>query len=71
MTPEDTRVLIKGAGDLGSGAAARLWRCGFAVVMTEIPQPTVIRRTVAFAEAVYTGRMVVEALERGLRRYGW
>jgi xanthine dehydrogenase accessory factor len=57
------RVVIKGAGDLGTGVAARLWRCGFAVVMTEMPEPTVIRRTVAFAEAVYTGRTAVEGIE--------
>lgn len=57
-----SRVLIKGAGDLGTGVAARLWRCGFEVVMTEIPQPTVIRRTVSFAEAVYAGETVVEGI---------
>ena len=63
MTPEGTRVVIKGAGDLGTGVAVRLRRCGFAVVMTEIPEPTSIRRTVAFAEAVYAGRAVVEGIE--------
>ncbi len=63
MTPEGTRVVIKGAGDLGTGVAARLWRCGFAVVMTETPEPTSIRRTVAFAEAVFAGRAVVEGIE--------
>jgi xanthine dehydrogenase accessory factor len=60
---ETARVLIKGAGDLGTGVAIRLHRCGFPVIMTEIPEPTVIRRTVAFGEAVYTGRMVVEGVE--------
>jgi len=63
VTPEGTRVVIKGAGDLGTGVAARLWRCGFAVVMTETPEPTSIRRTVAFAEAVYAGRAAVEGIE--------
>lgn len=63
MTFEDTWVVIKGAGDLGSGVAARLRRCGFGVIMTEIPQPTVIRRTVAFAEAVYAGVWAVEEIE--------
>lgn len=55
-------VLIKGAGDLASGVAHRLIRCGFQVVMTEIDQPTVIRRTVAFAEAIYQGCVTVEGI---------
>ncbi len=56
-------ALVKGAGDLATGVALRLLRSGFAVVLTEIPQPTVVRRTVAFAEAVYEGRTVVEGVE--------
>jgi len=56
-------VIIKGAGDLATGIAHRLFRSGFSVVMTEITQPTVVRRTVAFAEAVFLGRMVVEEIE--------
>lgn len=57
------RALVKGAGDLATGVALRLWRAGFAVVMTEIPQPTVVRRTVAFAAAVFEGRTTVEGVE--------
>lgn len=53
-------IVVKGAGDLATGIAHRLYRSGFRVVTTELSQPTVIRRTVAFAEAVYTGKMVVE-----------
>jgi xanthine dehydrogenase accessory factor len=53
-------VLIKGAGDLASGVAARLHRCGFAVVMTELPEPLMVRRTVCFGEAVYEGETTVE-----------
>jgi len=56
-------VIIKGAGDLATGIAQRLFRSGFAVVMTELPQPLVIRRTVAFAEAVFSGRFIVEGVE--------
>lgn len=55
-------VIIKGAGDLATGIAHRLFRSGFAVVMTELPQPMVIRRTVAFAEAIFAGRVVVEGV---------
>jgi xanthine dehydrogenase accessory factor len=41
----------------------RLLRAGFDVVMTDVAAPTVVRRTVAFAEAVYEGRAVVEGVE--------
>ena len=33
------------------------------MVISELPQPTVIRHTVAFAEAVYQGRCTVEGVE--------
>ena len=59
---DHVRVLIKGAGDLATGVAARLWRSGFPVVMTELAQPLTIRRTVAFAEAVYAGEVKVEEI---------
>ena len=37
-------ALIRGAGDIASGAAMRLWRCGIDVVMTDLARPTAIRR---------------------------
>jgi xanthine dehydrogenase accessory factor len=55
--------VVKGAGDLATGVACRLHRVGFRVLMTEVARPTVIRRTVAFAEAVHEGRCEVEGLE--------
>lgn len=54
------KVLIKGAGDLATGIACRLHRSGFAVIMTELEQPTAVRRTVAFSRAVSEGKAVVE-----------
>lgn len=53
-------VLIRGAGDLASGIALRLFRSGFSVVMTDLPHPTSIRRTVAFSEAIVHGETTVE-----------
>ncbi len=53
-------VLIKGAGDLASGVALRLHRSGFDVVMTDIANPTSIRRTVCFSEAIRLGEAMVE-----------
>jgi len=55
-------VLIRGAGDLASGVAGRLHRCGFPVVMTELPQPLMVRRPVCFGEAVYAGDVHVEGI---------
>lgn len=55
-------VVIRGAGDLATGVAHRLWRSGFPVAMLEIARPTVIRRTVALAEAVYVGEAAVEGM---------
>ncbi|MDE3091839.1 MAG: xanthine dehydrogenase, partial [Chloroflexota bacterium] len=58
----DILVLLKGAGDLGTGVAWRLHKAGFPVVITELAQPLVVRRTVAFASAVYDGQIAVEGV---------
>lgn len=55
-------VLIRGGGDLASGVALRLHRAGMRVLITELPQPLVIRRLVSFAEAVYAGETPVEEI---------
>ncbi|WP_346355034.1 selenium-dependent molybdenum cofactor biosynthesis protein YqeB [Azotosporobacter soli] len=55
-------ILIKGAGDMASGIACRLFHSGFSVVMTDLAAPTVIRRTVSFAQAVFEGSMTVEGI---------
>lgn len=53
-------ALIRGAGDLASGIALRLYRSGIGVVMTDLERPMSIRRTVAFSDAVFHGTMTVE-----------
>ena len=53
-------VVIKGAGDLASGIALRLFHAGFEIIMTEIAAPLSVRRTVCFSQAVYEGRCRVE-----------
>ncbi len=55
-------VLIRGAGDIATGVALRLHRCGFSLILTELPRPTAVRRTVAFSEAVYHGSATVEGV---------
>lgn len=56
-------ILIKGAGDLATGVAHRLKKCGFNIVMTEISEPTTVRRTVAFSQAVYDKEVEVEGIK--------
>lgn len=53
-------TLIRGAGDIASGIALRLHRAGIRVVMTDLPQPTAIRRTVCFSQAIALGQCTVE-----------
>jgi xanthine dehydrogenase accessory factor len=55
-------ILIRGGGDLASGIAIRLFRCGLNIAITELHQPLAIRRTVSFAEAMYTGEMTIEGV---------
>lgn len=53
-------VLIRGAGDIASGIAIRLFRSGMRVVMTDVARPTAIRRTVSFSGAIIGGEQTVE-----------
>ena len=53
-------ILIRGGGDLATGVAIRLIRSGLRVVVTELAKPLAVRRTVSFAEAVYSGEITVE-----------
>jgi len=57
------RVVIKGAGDIATGIAVRLFRARFQVILTEVARPTAVRRTVSFAEAVWEGTATVEGVE--------
>jgi xanthine dehydrogenase accessory factor len=59
-------VLLRGGGDLASGVALRLYRAGIKVVITELPEPLAVRRTVSFSEAVYEGRHSVEGVNARL-----
>jgi xanthine dehydrogenase accessory factor len=62
------KVFIKGAGEQASATAHRLFRAGYRVLMTELARPTAIRRSVAFASAVYEGVVEVEGVRGVLCR---
>ena len=53
-------VVIRGAGDIATGIALRLWRAHMQIVMTDMEWPTAIRRTVCFSQAVIYGETTVE-----------
>ncbi len=55
-------VVIRGAGDIASGIALRLYRAGMQVVMCDLAVPTSIRRTVCFSEAIRLGETRVEGV---------
>lgn len=58
-----TRIVIKGAGEMASGVAVRLYRAGFRrIVMLETANPLAVRRAVSFCEAVHDGRQEVEGI---------
>ncbi|MFC2734760.1 MAG: molybdenum hydroxylase, partial [Oribacterium sp.] len=55
-------VYIRGAGDIASGIAVRLYRAGMELVMSDLAVPTAVRRSVAFSEAVRLGSATVEEI---------
>lgn len=59
----DTKVVIRGAGDVATGIGHRLHRCGFKVLHLDIEKPLVIRRTVAFTQALSDGEGEVEGVK--------
>ena len=59
-------IIIRGAGDLATAIAIRLHNSGFRVVCLEVAKPTVIRRTVSFAQAVFEGQACVEGVHARL-----
>lgn len=55
-------VVVRGAGDIASGTILRLHACGYRVLALETEHPTVIRRTISFAQAVFDGQTTVEGV---------
>ncbi|MGB9628449.1 MAG: selenium-dependent molybdenum cofactor biosynthesis protein YqeB [Thermodesulfobacteriota bacterium] len=56
-------ILIRGAGEMASGVAHRLYRSHFKLCMLEISKPLAVRREVSFCEAVYDGEKEVEGVK--------
>lgn len=63
MDIKDIKIVIKGAGEMASGIAHRLYMSNFKkILMTEIEKPISVRRFVAFSEAVYEKAWTVEGV---------
>ncbi len=56
-------IIVRGGGDLATGVILRLFRAGYYVLVLEIERPTVIRRTVSIAQALYSDTVVIEGLK--------
>ena len=64
-----TRIVIRGAGDIATGIAHRLYMAGFRnIIMLELPKPTTVRRTVSFSEAAFVGEYFVENVKAVLAK---
>ena len=61
-TADAPLAVVRGGGDLGTGAARRLWLAGLRVIVTERDAPWCVRRQTAFATAVTDGRIEVEGV---------
>ena len=56
-------IIVRGGGDIASGTIQKLYRSGFKVLVLEIEKPTTIRRNVAFSEAIYEGKVIIEHIK--------
>ncbi|MGL1931857.1 MAG: hypothetical protein OCC45_08865 [Desulfotalea sp.] len=60
---KDLVIVIKGTGEMASGIAWRLYRCGFRkIILLDTSAPVAVRRLVSFSEAIYDREMVVDGL---------
>lgn len=58
----DNVIIIRGGGDIASGIIQKLYRSGFKVLVLEVSNPTSIRRTVCYSEAIYEGTITIEGI---------
>ena len=60
---KDMSIVIKGAGEMASGIAHRLFQAGMTrICMIEIENPLCVRRTVSFCEALFEQQVEVEGV---------
>lgn len=60
--PSQTLVVCRGGGELATAAVRRLVLAGFPCVILEEAEPATVRRTVAFANAIYESACTIEGV---------
>ena len=61
---KDLIIAIKGAGEMATGTACRLFQSNFKnIFMMETPNPMAVRRQASFSEAVHDGKIIVEGVQ--------
>lgn len=60
--PPVSLVVIRGGNDIASAVAHRLFSTGYPVAILEVPQPLTVRRAMAYASAVYQGRITLDGV---------
>ena len=55
-------ILIRGGGDLASAVIHKLHQVGFRVLVSDLPAPSCVRRTVSFCNAIYQGAWTDEGV---------
>ncbi len=62
LNPAARLVIIRGGNDIASAVSHRLFTAGYSVVILEAPQPLTVRRGMAYASALYDGRITLEGI---------
>lgn len=60
MSNKNELIVVRGGGDLASGVIYILHKAGYKVISLEIKEPSSIRRTVSFSEAIYDKETTIE-----------
>lgn len=55
-------IVVRGGGDIATGTIYKLFQCGFPLLVLEISNPSCIRRTISFCEAVFDHEVQVEGV---------
>lgn len=56
-------VILRGGGDIATGIAHRLYKSGFKILILDINKPTMVRRTVSFASAIFDGDYTIDGVK--------
>lgn len=59
---KENLCVIRGGGDIATGIIYKLFQCGFPLLVLEIANPSCIRRTISFCEAVFDAAVEVEGV---------